>query len=230
MPVVLSVLVLALLAVGVNGYLKSRTKTPAPAAESPSTEVQGVVPAPLEDVAGARAVLDGYLKAASMSDARSLLEFSGVENGHPIVGGYKILRDEGCTTERGNAQDVRGAWERVRASGESEKAARALREMNVDWHSPAPTDEVTAFSANHPLLAGAVQSDAGLALFSENAFAVDGRYEVESCSFVVDLEVQSKAGTRLWKREQVTVMKVATAATSPRAGKWLVVGRQDVGR
>ncbi|MDD5305512.1 MAG: hypothetical protein PHS14_20620, partial [Elusimicrobia bacterium] len=75
-PVVLVLAFFALLAVGVNGYLKSRTKAPtAPRAEAS----QGVVPAPLEDVASARNVLDGYLKAASTSDAQKLLEFSGVE-------------------------------------------------------------------------------------------------------------------------------------------------------
>lgn len=228
--IALVVVVAGLGLVGLRGFLKSRPATPARTAEAPSATLQGVVPAPLEDVASAQTVLDGYLKAASMSDARKLFEFSGVEEGHPIVGGYKILRDEGCTTETGSAQEVRGVWERIRSAGESEKSGRALREMNVDWHGLAPTEEFRAFSVNHPLLAGAVSSDAGLALFPENAFAVDGRYEVESCSFVVDLEVQSKTGTRLWKREHVTVMKVATAATTPRAGRWLVIGRQEVGR
>lgn len=230
LTIVLALVVVVLGVVGLRGFLKSRPATPAKTADAPSATLQGVVPAPLEDVASARTVLDGYLKAASMSDARKLFEFSGVEEGHPIVGDYKILRDDGCTTETGSAQEVRGVWERIRAAGESEKSARALREMKVDWHGLAPTEEFRAFSVNHPLLAGAVYSDAGLALFPENAFAVDGPYEVEGCSFVVDLEVQSKAGTRLWKREQVTVMKVATAATTPRAGKWLVIGRQDIGR
>lgn len=222
LTIALVVVVALLVAVGLWGFLKSRSSPVAKVAETSSV--------PSRDAALARAALEGYLKAASVSDAQKLLEFSGVAEGHPIVGSYKILREVSCTTEVGSAQEIRGDWERIRAQGELEKSARALQEVNVDWHGLDPTDAFTAFSAKHPLLAGAIHSDAGLLLFPENAFSVDGNYEVTACAFVVDLELQSKAGTRLWKREQMTMMRVATVATTPMAGKWLVIGRQEVGR
>lgn len=222
--------------VALVGYfvIRERSKVAlAPTASVPVSVASSGNPAPATDgdtvdQNAARAAVEAYFSAAAVSDFQKMAELTGGEESHPIVGGYTILRDVGCEADSGKAEDVRWEWEVVFKEAAGEESLRKLRESIPEWRSTATNEAATALSRKHPLLVDIVMSSAGgFATLTPEFFATDGPFLLTACTFLVDAEFQSKAGTRLWKRQNVTAF-VATSEARKEA-PWIVGARKDIG-
>ena len=181
------------------------------------------------DEKGAKATVEAYFAAAAVSDFEKMTVLTGGDKSHPIVSSYKFLRSEGCKAETGLSQDIRQRWSVLYEEVKAEQSARYLRETIPDWKSLSTSEDLAQFRNDHPFLVNtAMHGEGGAALFSSEFFSKDGPFRIEGCTFLVDAEFQSKAGTRIWKRQYVTAIR-PTSGLRQESG-WMIGSARDVGQ